>query len=303
MASSVVPVRPPTVVRRESVTWPTDDPPPQLKSYGSFSSNWRSQASTLLPSSQSTNAGNFVHSPRTERRLQWRALLLAVSTVLLTACFLVVVILVTGRTLASPHETSPGKDGPLKTFPSLSPKDSFKAEDEQPYLLAVDTVSNVKGGATDAFPGAYLAKASSHANPSPGYPSSAPEDPNIKIPVTMGCLEAMCESWMAALGQHHGDGANLTLLDCIQRTGMSADGTRACFAMSHVTDSAERVGLYQCAVCEGCLAPQSKEEKAALCQTGSGKGKTSAKRSAPSSHASTPSASAWDRYVPKGFAP
>ena len=140
---------------------------------------------------------------------------------------------------------------------------------------------------------------------SPSYPTSAPDNPNIQIPVTMGCMEAKCETWMAAMGKNHGDPANLILLDCIQRTGMSADGTKTCFANSNVTASPVRMGLYQCAVCKSCMPPLSKDEEAALCQTSP---ISSSSTAAPASSTETaspraPSASDWDRYLPKGYAP
>jgi hypothetical protein len=112
---------------------------------------------------------------------------------------------------------------------------------------------------------------------------------------------------MAAMGKNHGDPANLVLLDCIQRTGMSADGTKTCFANSNVAASPVRMGLYQCAVCKGCLLPQSQEEKAALCQTSPSSSSSSTAAPPSSTEAASPppapSVSDWGQYVPKGYAP
>ncbi len=113
-------------------------------------------------------------------------------------------------------------------------------------------------------------------------------------------MEAMCESYMAALGKSHDDAPNVVLLDCIQRTGMSANDTRGCFARADVAGSPVRKGLYQCAVCKGCLAPVDDKEKCDLCRhttaaAGGGRGG--------SGGTAAPSASEWGQYVPKSYVP
>ena len=316
MESTPLPPPPPVVVRKESVTWPADSPPPLPTKYGSFSFfPPASESTNLLPSSfaspsSSTAAAYFARSPRTDRRLRWRALMLSLSTIVgVVACLLVAVILFTPR---GPGLDEDGTDvggfddsypPPTSSLDHVSKHD----EDDRPYLLAESPAGFLLGSA--ATPTSTTATTTSTAaagamtDPgSPSYPTSAPDNPNIQIPVAMGCLESKCVNWMAAMGKNHGDPANLVLLDCIQRTGMSADGTKMCFANSNVTASPVRMGLYQCAVCKGCLPPQNKEEKAALCQTSPSSSSTAAEAATPPA-APAPSPSDWGQYVPKGYAP
>jgi len=230
--------------------------------------------------------------------------MLSLSTIVgVVACLLVAVILFTPR---GPGFDEDDRDvgGFDDSYPSPSSSHghvSTHDEDDRPYLLAENAADFLLGSAatpTSTTATTTSATAAVTDPGSPSYPTSAPDNPNIQIPVTMGCMEAKCETWMAAMGKNHGDPANLTLLDCIQRTGMSADGTKTCFADSNVTASPVRMGLYQCAVCKGCLPPQSKEEKAALCQTSP----SSSTEAATPPAAPAPSPSDWGQYVPKGYA-
>lgn len=324
MESTPLPPPPPIVVRKESVTWPADSPPPLPINYGSFSFSEEESPSDLLPSSvasplSSTAAAYFARSPRTDRRLRWRALMVSLSTIVGIMSFLLVaVILFTPRGHAGgldEDDTDVGLDSYPSPFSSHGPV-SKHDEDDRPYLLAENAADFLLGSAaTPTSTTATTTTTAAVTDPgSPSYPTSAPDNPNIQIPVTMGCMEAKCESWMAAMGKNHGDPANLVLLDCIQRTGMSADGTKTCFANSNVTASPVRMGLYQCTICKGCLPPQSTEEKAALCQTSpststSTSASTSSSKAAPASSTEAaspppaPSASDWGQYVPKGYAP
>lgn len=237
---------------------------------------------------------------------------MSISTIVGVVAFvLVTVILFTPRGHGGVDEN--GTDMALD--PYLSPFSSHghepqHDEDDQPYLFAEKAAGIFLGSAgtptrTTATTSTAAAAAAVSDPGSPSYPTSAPDNPNIQIPVTMGCMEAKCEAWMAAMGKNHGDPANLILLDCIQRTGMSADGTKTCFANSNVTASPVRMGLYQCAVCKACMPPLTKEDEAALCQTSP---ISSSSTAAPASLTETasppaPSASDWGRYVPKGYAP
>lgn len=93
----------------------------------------------------------------------------------------------------------------------------------------------------------------------------------------------------------------MVLLDCIQRTGMSPNDTRGCFARSDVEGSPLRQGLYQCGVCRECMQAADAEEKKAICKdyqasassasVGGGQKKVGG--------GTAPSASAWQQYVPK----
>lgn len=313
MESTPLPPPPPIVVRRESVTWPADSPPPLPNNYGSFAffpPAVESSSSNLLPSSfaspsSSTAAAYFARSPRTDRRLRWRALILSLSTIVgVVACLLVAVILFTPRGQNEDGSDVGGFEDPYPSSSSSPGHSSKRDEDDRPYLLVENAADILLGSAATPTSTTATTTTTTAAVTDPGspsYPTSAPDNPNIQIPVVMGCMEALCEKWMAAMGKNHGDPANLTLLDCIQRTGMSADGTKTCFANSNVTASPVRMGLYQCAVCKACLAPQSKEEKAALCQTSPSSSSSTAAEAA--SPPSAPSASDWGQYVPKGYAP
>lgn len=149
----------------------------------------------------------------------------------------------------------------------------------------------------------------------------------------MGCMEAMCESWMAALGKAHADKQvrsrdrlsthmdaspldhiltasnhpshakrqNLVLLDCIQRTGMSAHDTGGCFARADVASSPLRQGLYQCAVCRACLSVDAKD-KNKMCQDYQASA-SSAGQNKGGGGGAAPSASEWQQYVPKKYMP
>ena len=286
-----LPPQPPLHVRRESVSWPADDPPSpsdyhHTSSYGSFPPAIviGDAASHFASSSSSSAAAYFAHSPRTDRRLRWRAVLFSVSTIAGFAALVMVVILMAGRGNTSGLDgggMDDGYDAPRRARRSRHHR--MAADDDvRPFLLGAQAPADSPLLATPPpLP----------PDPSPPYPSSAPQDPNIKIPFSMGCMEAQCESYMAAMGKGHADPANPVLLDCIQRTGMSSTATRACFAASNVTASPLRVGLYTCAVCKGCVTPKDAKEKAALCPTSSS--------TSSSSSSAAPSASNWSQYVPQ----
>jgi hypothetical protein len=137
------------------------------------------------------------------------------------------------------------------------------------------------------------------ADPRPDCPSSAPQDPSIKIPVAMGCLEALCLSSVEAIGKQH-DSKSLLLLDCIQRTGLSATDTRSCFDAAGVKDSPASEDLYQCGVCKQCLPPADAEEKNTLCRH---YGSSSSSSSSTSGGGGSKAPSEWQQYVPKGYMP
>ncbi|KAM3572277.1 hypothetical protein VYU27_005717 [Nannochloropsis oceanica] len=314
MESAPPPPPPAIVVRQESVTWPADSPPPNPTNYGSFSFFPPAlESSTLLPSSSlppsSTAAAYIARSPCTDRRLRWRALMMSISMIVGVVAFVLVsVILFTPRGHRRSDENDTGMA--LDSYPSPFSSHDHEpqhGEDDQPYLLAEKAAEIILGSAgTPTHTTATTSTAAAVADSgSPSYPTSAPDNPNIHIPVTMGCMEAKCEAWMAAMGKNHGDPANLVLLDCIQRTGMSADSAKRCFANSNVTASPVRMGLYRCAVCKACMPPQSKNEKAALCQISP---TSSSSTAAPVSSTDitsppAPSPSDWGRYMPSGYVP
>lgn len=98
----------------------------------------------------------------------------------------------------------------------------------------------------------------------------------------------------------------MVLLDCIQRTGMSPDDTRSCFARSNMEGSSLRQGLYQCGVCRECMPATDAKEKEALCKDYKASASSSTSVGGgqkKGSGGTAPSASAWQQYVPKKYMP